>query len=410
MRDAKRRAARPSVFDRVRLGMAGGSRLHVLMLWVMVGASAACGLAWRGDWGQAATIAFAGASGLALLLGRVARVAMLDWLLMASPRDNLLLFFAGGVVMIVPLLLGSNGWDYSLCALMLFLCPMAVHKWGTGRLVAVAGLLAISAMATAPPAPWPWVAVWLGATLMAMRIEAVVLRLEDHAQSAAVPMVTLARETLVAVVAPLGVGIGLLLWLGPAMLPHTRYLAFEATIAQDRLDQLAAPNINDLLLKTLMLVGMIGLLIAAIIWFEKQIGGRRSSGAAEPAHHLDASESRAFVPPDDEALPVDHTDDVRERILARFRRWLAVSEKIGHPRATSETPAELLSRFGRELDAALDADPAARALVERAAYSHLAMSDDDAVRFDRWAAAAEPTLREAAARRAAAKAAMGNKA
>ena len=208
-------------------------------------------------------------------------------------------------------------------------------------------------------------------------------------------------------VVPLGAGVGLLWWLGPSMLPSTRFLTFDPALAGSRLDQINAPGFDELFWDTVTLVVLIGLLIGVIVWFEKQIGGRRKGRNTEAGQQLDASESRAFVPPDDEGLEPDDANDARSRILARFRRWLAVGEKIGHARAASETPAEVLARFGRELDAALDADPAVRELVERAAYSHLAVSDADEALIDRWARESEPTLREAAARRKDAKRATG---
>lgn len=409
MADAPRRGPRRGVLDRWRLGVAGGSLLHVALLWVMIAAAAATAFAGRGDWGWVMTMVTAAGAALALMLGRVARVTLLDLLLAMTPRDNLLLVIGAGVAMAAPMFANWVGWDYSLSALMIYLCPLAVHKWGTARLMAVAGVAALVAISSAPMPPLSFVAAWLAATLLAIRTEAMALRLEAYAPLASVPVTTWLRETVVAVIAPLGAGVGLVVWLGPLLTPYTRYLLYDAPMAGQRLGQLTTPDMNELFWDTVLLATLIGLLIAAIVWFEKQLGGRRKARGTEVGHQLDASESRSFVAAGEEALPLDTADDVRGRILARFRRWLAVGERVGHPRSTSETPAELLARFGRELDAALDADPAARELVERAAYSHLAMSDEDEAQFDRWARDAEPTLREAAARRAAARVAAGEK-
>lgn len=329
------------------------------------------------------------AVGAALLLGRVLRVAVLDFLAQLQYREKFLLFLVHLGIMVVPWFLGFRGWGHALGALAALLCFQSAARVAYGRIYAVTVLLAIPGVLYPPLPPFGFVAAWILALLLAFRAEHVRWRLESFGHGEGTDLRDALQGTLAGAIVPWLAGCATWLAARAAFGNGIRIPQFEpGPVNAARSENIGPVAPTDLIWDAVMVVAVIVALLLAIYWLEKYLRTNRKGATAAAEAPGAGRESRiasaaAEEPPGEEPF----ADDARGRVLARFRSFDKALARVGLQRRDQETAAEFVARLARSLAGA----PESMAPVfDRACYARGPLTDEEAIAFLRAADEVEP--------------------
>lgn len=346
--------------------------MQLTATWVLCATAIATGFWGRSTDSLAAVLLYSTICGVMLILARLLRVLLADILGQFHYREKFALFLVHLGVMLVPWFVGFRGWNHALAAVLCLMCLQAINRLMFGRIYAVSLLLLLMHLVDFDVPPFPIVAAWMLAFLAAIRCEAIRFALESHGQSHGLGLRDAVRESIVPVGVTWLAGVGVFFAAQTSFGEERRALNLTPGTMRGA-GELGPVTFGSFAFDAILLAGLIIATLVTLHWLDSKLR-RTKKGLSEEEELLGGREERqqresAVV----EEPRYDEDAGPRGRVLRRFRLFARATM-----RRDGETPREFLDRLADGLGGGDSVPPSVVPVINRAAYSKLPLSDDEA--------------------------------